>query len=86
MSEVKKTEKVKAYEPWEDMRTVFVHGTKTEQKTLMVSINNKRYRVPKGKWVEVPFPVYDVIRNREDQLRKVDEDAERDFKEVIEYR
>jgi len=52
----------KEYDPWKDMRTVFVPKmSRTEQDTLQVGVNDRNYFIPKEKTVEVPFPVYEVV-------------------------
>ena len=53
------------YDPWQDMRTVYVpKRTRTEQDTLEVGVNDRTFFVPKDKPVEVPLPVYEVVQER----------------------
>ena len=46
------------YDPWKDMRDVFIErGGKNEPKCLYVSYNGHDFMIPKGKTVQVPAPI-----------------------------
>ena len=66
------------YDPWKDMRTVFVPKmSRTEQSTLEVGVNDKTYFVPKEKMVPVPFPVWEVVEEMLKRRREMEEDAQK---------
>ena len=53
------------YDPWKDMRTVYVpKRTRTEQDTLEVGVNDRTFFVPKDMNVDVPMPVYEVVQEK----------------------
>lgn len=53
-----------AYDPWKDMVPVRLpRGDRNEQNFQFVSVNDRTFQVPKGKDVEVPRPVYEVLAN-----------------------
>ena len=53
------------YDPWKDMRSVYVpKRTRTEQDTLEVGVNDRTFFVPKDTNVDVPLPVYEVVQER----------------------
>ena len=63
-----------AYDPWKDMRTVFIpKRSRGEQSTLEVGVNDKTYFVPKDQNVEVPAPVAEVVNEMLYRQRKYDE-------------
>lgn len=63
---------------WEEKRTVFLErGQASEEQSLFVCVNGRTFLVPKGKTVEVPLPVYEVIEN----ARRAREEAYRQAKE-----
>lgn len=50
------------YDPWQDMRRVFIPKmSRSEQDTLEVGVNDRTYFVPKEQFVEVPAPVWEVV-------------------------
>ena len=52
----------KAYDPWTDMRTITIpRGGRNEEKAITASVNNRDYIIPKGKPVEVPYPVWKML-------------------------
>lgn len=52
------------YDPWKDMVSVRLpRGDRNEQNFQFVSVNDRTFQVPKGKEVEVPRPVYEVLVN-----------------------
>jgi len=64
----------KEYDPWKDMRQVFIPKmSRTEQDTLQVGVNDRTYFIPKEKMVEVPLPLYEVIQGMLER-RKILED------------
>lgn len=67
--------------PWEDMRKVFIPKySRSEQETRLVSINGRDFFVPKGQEVEVPAPVYEVLKNSENMRKQTQEDAKEEFR------
>ncbi len=42
----------------------------TEQQSVFVCINGRTFQVPRGKRVEVPLPVYEVLENASRQMEK----------------
>ena len=49
----------------------------TEQQSEFVCVNGRTFQVPRGKAVEVPAPVYEVLENARRQLeaaRKIEEE------------
>ncbi len=66
----------KTYDPWQDMRTVFVpKRSRTEQNTLEVGVNDKTYFVPKDQFVEVPMPLWEVIQEMLLRQKLMEEEA-----------
>ena len=64
----------KAYDPWTDMRTVYVpRMSRGEQATLNVGVNYKTYFVPKDQTVEVPAPVAEVVNEMLYRRKKFEE-------------
>jgi hypothetical protein len=51
-----------ANDPWEDMRKIrLAKAAKNETNYQYVAVNGRAYQIPKGKEVEVPFPIYDRL-------------------------
>ena len=49
----------------------------TEQQSVFVCVNGRTFQVPRGKAVEVPEPVYEVLENARRQLeaaRKIEDE------------
>ena len=49
----------------------------TEQQSELVCVNGRTFQVPRGKAVEVPAPVYEVLENARRQLeaaRKIEDE------------
>lgn len=69
----------KEKDPWEETREVYIPYRRGEEKTLLVSVNDKNYAVPKGQRVQVPLPIYYVIQNMLEQIEKTEADAEKDL-------
>lgn len=52
----------KPADPWKETRTLFVpRGRAGEQQFVYVSINGKAWKVPRGRSVEMPLPVYERL-------------------------
>lgn len=50
-------------DPWEVKRDVFLpYVTKGEEQFVYVSVNGRKYQVPRGKAVSVPLPLYERIQ------------------------
>lgn len=48
---------------WEEKRDVFLpYVTKGEEQFVYVSVNGRKYQVPRGKSVSVPLPLYERIQ------------------------
>ncbi|MBR3019574.1 MAG: hypothetical protein IKH57_21260 [Clostridia bacterium] len=63
-----------AYDPWKDMRTVYVpRMSRGEQATLQVGVNDKTYFVPKDQQVDVPAPVAEVVNEMLYRRKKFEE-------------
>ena len=55
-------DKAKTTDPWKETRTLFVpRGGNGEQKHIYVAINGKGWKVPRGRSVEMPLPVYERL-------------------------
>ena len=62
-----------AQNPDADWETVYVApGNGKDKGTIFVGVNGKGYYVPRGKAVEVPPEVAEVLRNREKQLEQAE--------------
>ena len=71
------TEK-RAYDPWQDMRQVFIpKRSRTEQNTLEVGVNDKTFFVPKDQFVDVPMPLWEVVREMLDAQKTMEEEAKK---------
>ena len=67
-----------AYDPWRDMRKVYVpKRSRSEQNTLQVGVNDKTYFVPKDQFVEVPMPLWEVINEMLDRQRIMEQEAKK---------
>lgn len=74
-----KQEAAKSYDPWQDMRKVFIpKRSRGEQNTLEVGVNNKTYFVPKEQMVEVPMPLWEVIMEMLDRQKIMEQEAAKD--------
>ena len=68
-----------AYDPWQDMRKVFIpKRSRGEQNTLEVGVNNKTYFVPKDQMVDVPMPLWEVIMEMLDRQKIMEQEAAKD--------
>ena len=71
--------KMQEYDPWKDMRRVFVpKRSRGEQDTLEVGVNDKTYFVPKDQEFMVSFPVYEVIREMQMRQKIMEDDAKKE--------
>ena len=71
------TEK-KAYDPWQDMRQVFIpKRSRTEQNTLEVGVNDKTFFIPKDQFVDVPMPLWEVVHEMLDAQKTMEEEAKK---------
>jgi len=72
-TETETVEEMKPYDPWKDMRRVFIpRRSRGEQPTLEVGVNDRTFFVPKDTFTEVPFPVWEVIEEMQHQERVLD--------------
>lgn len=72
-------EKAMEYDPWQDMRKVYVpKRSRGEQSTLEVGVNDKTYFVPKDTEMEVPVPVWEVITEMLSRQKIMEDEARKD--------
>lgn len=71
-------EEPKKYDPWQDYRQVYIPLVRGDKKTQEVGVNDKTYFVPKGKFVDVPLPVAEVVNEMLERQRIMEEEADRD--------
>jgi len=64
---------------WAQKREVYIPYRRGDEKTWHGSVNNRSFSVPKGQKVEVPLPIYYVIQEQLDNLKKMEAEAERDL-------
>ncbi len=70
--------KTEARDIWSEKETIFLPRGAGKEDTQFVCINGRSFLVPKGKPVEVPRPVYEVL------MRAIEyEDASRERKEAL---
>ena len=49
---------------WNVMKAIYLpRGQGKEEQSRNVAVNGRRFQVPKGKDVQVPLPVYEVLMN-----------------------
>lgn len=49
---------------WNGMKTIYLpRGQGNEEQSRFVAVNGRTFQVPKGKDVQVPLPVYEVLMN-----------------------
>lgn len=78
---MKVNETVETRNPWLEKRNVLIPKySRGEQETRLVSVNGKDYFVPKGREVEVPLPVYEVLANSEDMRKALQDSAKEEFR------
>ena len=74
----KDTAGAKAYDPWQDMRQVFIpKRSRTEQNTLEVGVNDKTFFIPKDQFVDVPMPLWEVVHEMLDAQKTMEEEAKK---------
>ncbi len=75
---VKETLKNKAYDPWQDMRQIFIpKRSRSEQNTLEVGVNDKTFFIPKDQFVDVPMPLWEVVREMLDAQKTMEQEAQK---------
>ena len=75
---VKETLTNKAYDPWQDMRQIFIpKRSRTEQNTLEVGVNDKTFFIPKDQFVDVPMPLWEVIQEMLERQKIMEQEAAR---------
>jgi len=72
-------------DPMKEMVDVYVPKIPGEDMNLFVSLNGSTYLIPRGKTVQVPKPVADIIHRSEKALEAAEEysEAERKKKDVV---
>ena len=62
MAETNLTKTKAPADPWQEMRPVFLsRPIGGEQKHVVVGVNGRLYKVPRGKQVDVPLPLYERL-------------------------
>lgn len=60
----KASEEAVEVSPWDVKKTIFLpRGQESEEQSRFVCVNGRTFMVPKGKDVQVPLPVYEVLMN-----------------------
>ena len=55
---------MKTIDVWDVMKTNYLpRGQENEEQSRFVAVNGRTFMVPKGKDVQVPLPVYEVLMN-----------------------
>lgn len=49
----------------------------TQQQSEFVCINGRTFQIPRGKTVDVPLPVYEVLRNAQKQMELAQSEEDR---------
>ena len=74
----KDTLAAKVYDPWQDMRQIFIpKRSRSEQNTLEVGVNDKTFFIPKDQFVDVPMPLWEVVREMLDAQKTMEEEAKK---------
>ena len=74
----KDTAATKVYDPWQDMRQIFIpKRSRTEQNTLEVGVNDKTFFIPKDQFVDVPMPLWEVVHEMLDAQKTMEEEAKK---------
>jgi len=64
------------YDPWKDMRKVYIpKRSRTEQDTMEVGVNDRTFFVPKDQFVEVPAPVWEVVEEMLARQKEMESNA-----------
>ncbi len=71
------TTKTEVQDVWKQTKEVLLpRAQENEQKFEFVCVNGRTFQVPKGKRVEVPLPVAEVIENAQMQMEQADRESE----------
>ena len=71
------TTKTEVQDVWQQTQEVLLpRAQENEQKFEFVCVNGRTFQVPKGKRVEVPLPVAEVIENAQMQMEQADRESE----------
>lgn len=71
------TTKTEVQDVWKQTKKVLLpRAQENEQKFEFVCVNGRTFQVPKGKRVEVPLPVAEVIENAQMQMEQADRESE----------
>ena len=74
----KETSKNMTYDPWQDMRQIFIpKRSRSEQNTLEVGVNDKTFFIPKDQFVDVPMPLWEVVHEMLDAQKTMEEEAKK---------
>lgn len=69
--------KTEVQDVWKQTKEVLLpRAQENEQKFEFVCVNGRTFQVPKGKRVEVPLPVAEVIENAQMQMEQADRESE----------
>lgn len=65
-------------DPWKTTKEVLLpKAGVNEQKSEFVCVNGRSFQVPRGKRIEVPLPVWEVLENARLQMESAEADAEK---------
>lgn len=79
MADTKTTAKAVEVDPWQVKHTIFLpRAMGGEQKHVVVGVNGRQYRVPRGKSVEVPEPLYERL-----MIMQKNEEAAQRYRESV---
>ena len=71
------TTKTEVQDVWKQTKEVLLpRAQENEQKFEFVCVNGRTFQVPKGKRVEVPLPVAEVIEKAQMQMEQADRESE----------
>ena len=71
------TTKTEVQDVWKQTKEVLLpRAQENEQKFEFVCVNGRTFQVPKGKRVEVPLPVAEVLENAQMQMEQADRESE----------
>ena len=71
------TTKTEVQDVWKQTKEVLLpRAQENEQKFEFVCVNGRTFQVPKGKRVQVPLPVAEVIENAQMQMEQADRESE----------
>ena len=71
------TTKTEVQDVWKQTKEVMLpRAQENEQKFEFVCVNGRTFQVPKGKRVEVPLPVAEVLENAQMQTEQADRESE----------